>query len=86
MESKSPERFPLRRVAAEVLLNRCGAAQGAKLTPDQQFFEQVERARISGLAQPEHGLLPDLGVAVGASDLDQGRDALVLRPLAGAAA
>src|SRR5207245_4485501 len=48
----------------------------------QHLFEELERAGIVGLAEPEHGLLAHLGVAVGLRHFYQFRHAFVLRQLA----
>ena len=48
----------------------------------QHVLEELDRARIVRLTQPEHRLLPDRGVPVVLRDLDQLRHAFVLRQLA----
>src|SRR5437660_636398 len=48
----------------------------------EDFLEEVEGAWVVGLAEPEHSLLADRGVAVGLGDFNEFWDAFVLRELA----
>ncbi len=48
----------------------------------EDFFEQIEGARILALAQPEEGCLSELRVRVGASNPDECWNAFVGRALA----
>src|SRR4029450_8971628 len=48
----------------------------------ENFFEKLDRTRIVRLTEPEHRLLPDLDVLVRPRDLNQPRDAFLLRHLA----
>src|SRR5215207_3123498 len=47
----------------------------------QQLLEQCDRSGVVRLAEPEDGLLADLGVTVRARDANQNRDAFVARAL-----
>src|SRR5580658_3496498 len=62
----------------------CGARR-ERWTPSplrlQYFFEKRQRARVVGLAQPEHSLLAHLSIPVGAGYLDQHGHALAIGKL-----
>src|SRR6476659_9631533 len=47
----------------------------------QYLLEQIQRSGIAGLAQPEHCLLPDLGILVRLRDCNQRGNSFIPRTL-----